>query len=374
MKLGQILSTRPDLVPPSYERELSRLQDAAPRVSWPDIRAAIVRELGAPPETRFAAFVREPLAAASIGQVHAARLYDGTEVVVKVRRPGVTAQVAVDLNVLRTVASAAGRLRRLRRFDPVGLAGEFATTITAELDYMQEARNAGRIAWDFRGEERVVVPAVVWPDTTDGVLTETRIVGTKIDDVARISAAGLDRSAVARDFADAYLTMVFVHRFFHADPHPGNVFVQSDGTIGFVDFGMVGTVDEATGRSLVTVLGALVAADATALAGALVDLGIADVGSARAGLEHDLREVLERYRDVALQDLRLADVVEDLMAVVRRRDLQLPSRIALLLKTVVMCEGVAARLDPAFRLIPLLVPYAARFSSGTEPLNGTPPG
>jgi ubiquinone biosynthesis protein len=171
---------------------------------------------------------------------------------------------------------------------------------------------------------------------------------------------------VARAFAEAYLTMVFVHRFFHADPHPGNVFVRDDGVIGFVDFGMVGEVDDATGRGLVTVLIALVAADAGQLAHALLDLGVAGPTDDRAALERDLLELLDRYGSVALQDLSLAAVVGDLMAVVRRRDLRLPRRIALLLKTVVMCEGVAAQLDPGFRLVPVLVPYAELLTSAPE--------
>ena len=226
---------------------------------------------------------------------------------------------------------------------------------------MHEARNAERLASGFSGIENIEIPRIIWDHTADGVLTETRIEGLKIDDTAGVVAAGLDRARIAHDFADAYLTMVFVHRFFHADPHPGNVFVERDATIGFVDFGMVGTVDEATGAGLIAVLGALVAADAPTLASALVELGVAATAADRAGLEADLELILDRYGDVALQDLRLAEVVADLMTVVRRRDLRLPSRIALLLKTVVMCEGVAARLDPSFRLIPLLVPYAARF-------------
>jgi ubiquinone biosynthesis protein len=295
---------------------------------------------------------------ASIGQVHAARLDDGTEVVVKVRRPGVVDAIGVDLRLMRAVARVVARLPAVRRFDPVGLSAEFAATITGELDYLREGRNAERLAEELRSDEGIQIPSIVWDRTREDVLTETRVIGTNIDEVGAIEQAGLDRAVVARAFADAYLTMVFVHRFFHADPHPGNVFVRDDGVIGFVDFGMVGEVDDATGHGLVTVLTALVAADAPQLAGALVDLGVAGAAHDRPGLEHDLRDLLDRYGDVALQDLSLAAVVGDLMAVVRRRDLHLPSRIALLLKTVVMCEGVAARLDPAFRLVPLLVPYA----------------
>jgi ubiquinone biosynthesis protein len=362
MKLGQVLSTRPDLVTPAVEAELSRLQDSGPPVPWPEIERAVTRSLGRPPDGAFAAFTRAPLAVASIGQVHAARLDDGTEVVVKVRRPGVVAAIAVDLRLLHVLANALARVPALRRFDPVGLSAQFATTITGELDYIREGRNAERLAQELGADAGIHIPSIVWDHTQEDVLTETRVVGAKIDDVAAIQRAGLDRAVVARAFADAYLTMVFVHRFFHADPHPGNVFVRADGVIGFVDFGMVGEVDEDTGRGLVTVLTALVAADAAQLADALLALGVASEPHDGAGLEDDLRVLLARYRDVALQDLSLAAVIGDLMTVVRRRDLRLPSRVALLLKTVVMCEGVAAQLDPGFRLVPVLVPYAEALS------------
>jgi ubiquinone biosynthesis protein len=354
-------------VTPAFEAELSRLQDAGPPIAWADVERAVTRGLGRPPASAYASFTRAPLAVASIGQVHAARLDDGTEVVVKVRRPGVVDAIGVDLRLLRALARLAARLPAARRFDPVGLSAEFAATITAELDYLQEGRNAERLAAELRGDPGIRIPSIIWDRTREDVLTETRIVGAKIDDVEAIERAGLDRAVVARSFAQAYLTMVFVHRFFHADPHPGNVFVREDGVIGFVDFGMVGEVDDATGRGLVTVLTALVAGDAAQLACALLDLGVADPELDRAGLERDLSDLLDRYGDVALQDLQLAAVVGDLMAVVRRRDLRLPRRIALLLKTVVMCEGVAARLDPGFRLVPVLVPYA-------ELLTGAPEG
>jgi ubiquinone biosynthesis protein len=271
----------------------------------------------------------------------------------------VVARVEIDLRLLRGVARALRRLGVARRFDPVGLATEFSATLRAELDYAQEGRNAERLRKELATSAAVRVPEVVWDLTTEDVLTETRITGVKIDDVDALERAGVDRPAVARTFAGAYLDMVFVHRFFHADPHPGNVFVDPDGAIGFVDFGMVGSVDDATGRGLARVLTALVVADPVALADALVDLGVAGRVRDRLGLEADLAELLDRYGDVALEELGLTRVVGDLLAVVRRRDLHLPSGIALLLKTVMMCEGVAAQVDPGFRLVPLLVPYAA---------------
>ena len=373
MKLGQVLSTRPDLLPPTYEVELAELQDAAPPVPWSEVRAALERGLGAPPEEAFGRLDTTPLAAASIGQVHAGLLADGTDIIVKVRRPGVVEQVEVDLALIDAASRVLARLPIVRRFDPVGLAHEFASTLRRELDYTLEAANAERLRAELSSMQGVEVPMIVWDLTTESVLTETRVFGAKIDDQTAIDALALDRPAVARRFADAYLTMVFVNRFFHADPHPGNVFVTADGTITFVDFGMVGEVDAATGDGLVAVLGALVSADAAGLAAALLHLGIATVDADRTGLERDLDALLATYRDQRLEDLHLARLVADLMGVVRRRNLLLPSRIALLLKTVVMCEGVAAQLDPDFRLLPLLVPYAVALARRT-PLGPTGSG
>ena len=197
------------------------------------------------------------------------------------------------------------------------------------------------------------------------MITEERIRGIKVDDVRTLDAAGLDRTEVARTFADAYLSMVFVHRFFHADPHPGNVFVEREGRIGFVDFGMVGSVGTRTGRGLSTILLALIATDPVRMADGLLGLGIARDDVDRTALESDLGRLLERYSRLPLEQLQLRLVLADLMKVVRAQRLRLPSDIALLLKTVMMCEGVAAQLDPKFELVPVLLPYAAQLAVDT---------
>ena len=243
IKLGQVLSTRPDIVPPDYEVELARLQDGAPTIATAEVVAAVERSLGRPVAALFASFDPEPIAAASIGQVHAATLPDGSEVVVKVRRPGVVERVRVDLDLLERVARRRAPFGGRTPLRPARPRGEFGATLLAELDYVREGRNAELVATGFAGNPRVHVPSVIWDRTCDAVITEERVRGTKVDDVHALEAAGLDRSAVARDFADAYLSMVFLHGFFHADPHPGNVFVESGGRIGFVDFGMVGSVE-----------------------------------------------------------------------------------------------------------------------------------
>jgi ubiquinone biosynthesis protein len=368
MKLGQVLSTRPDLVPPDFEAELSLLQDSAPIVPATEITIALEAALGGPLTEVFARFDDVPIAAASIGQVHSATLRDGAEVVVKVRRPGVVERVSVDLELLVRLARAAGRRSSLaRRYDPVGLAREFGSTLLAELDYPREGRNAELVAQGFAGDAHIHVPTVFWEATREGVITEERIRGIKIDDVDGLDAAGIDRSAVAHVFADAYLTMVFVHRFFHADPHPGNVFVEPDGRIGFVDFGMVGSVTDHVRRGLGAILLALVAGEAETMADGLLGLGIACDDIDRAEFVGDLARLLDRYAHVPLEQLHLRLLLTDLMEVVREHRLRLPSDLALLLKTVMMCEGVAAKLDPGFELTPILVPYAARLVS-------SPPG
>jgi ubiquinone biosynthesis protein len=371
VKLGQVLSTRPDLVPPSFEAELARLQDSTRAEPWPTIRAALERGLRVPLDQAYKELDRRPLASASIGQVHGAVLHDGRAVVVKVRRAGVVDRVRIDLELLARVARVASRyVRFVRRYDPVGLAREFSVTLGGELDYAREGRNAEELAAEMAHHPGVGFPAVEWDHCGDGVLTEERIFGTKIDDLAALDAAGISRVDVARTFADAYLAMVFRYRFFHADPHPGNVFVRPDGSIGFVDFGMVGSVPDATAQGLTVVMLALVSRDPAQMADALLHLGIATGDVDRPALERDLERLLARYGDVELSELHIGPLLAQLMGVVRRHRLCLPSDLALLIKTVMMCEGVAAQLDPAFRLVPMLVPYAMGATGSSDEAAG----
>ncbi len=227
IKLGQLLSTRSDLLPPAFVAELAKLQDAAPPVPVDLIRDVIRSELGAEPEEVFASFEDRPLASASIGQAHTATLTDGTPVVVKVRRPGAVAQVQADLEILQNLATRAARAWEFARdFDAVGLVDEFAETIRAELDYLEEGRNAERFARDFEDDASVVIPRVYWEHTTSRVLTLERMGGMNVGDAAALDEAGVDRDLVARRGADIVLKMIFEDRFFHADLHPGNLFIQ----------------------------------------------------------------------------------------------------------------------------------------------------
>lgn len=361
IKLGQVLSTRADLVPPEYQAELAKLQDAAPPVPVEAVRAVIEVELGRSPEELFASFDPTPLAAASIGQAHAAVRPDGTEVVVKVRRPGVVEQVEQDLEILLNLATAASRRWELaEEYDLVGLAQEFAETLRAELDYLREGRNAERFARNFAGDPNVHIPRVFWETTTSRVLTLERIRGIKVSDVATLDAAGIDRPELAERAARILLKMVFDDGFFHADPHPGNFFIEPGGRVGLVDFGMVGIVDEATQERLAELLVAVTSQNLDLLVDAFLDLGIARRRVDRAALREDLRHLMTRYYGRPVGEIAVGPLLSEALAVVRRHRLHLPTNLALLLKTVMMAEGVAAQLDPKFQLTTVLVPYAQR--------------
>ncbi|RXZ46077.1 AarF/ABC1/UbiB kinase family protein [Agromyces binzhouensis] len=363
IKFGQLLSTRSDLVPPAYADELAKLQDAAPPVPVEQVRAVIRSELGADADEMFASFEDQPLASASIGQAHAAVLDDGTEVVVKVRRPGAVAQVQQDLEIMRNLADRASRTWSLARdHDARGLAEEFAQTLLAELDYLQEGRNAERFAEDFEFETDVAIPRVFWDYTTSRVLTLERMTGLNVGDAAALDAAGVDRKRVARRGAEIVLKMTFEDRFFHADPHPGNLFVQPDGTIALIDFGMVGEIDESLRDQLGALFVALVRGDPGRLASALIDLSPTSAGADRELLQDDLADFLSRYRLDSLRETPFARMIAELFGILRRHRLRLPREMALLFKALLVIEGLALRLDPEFRLGDTLRPYAQRLA------------
>jgi ubiquinone biosynthesis protein len=361
IKLGQILSTRPDLVPREYQVELAKLQDQAPQVPVDEILEVLQTEFGRPVDDVFATFDTEPLAAASIGQVHAASLADGTEVVVKVRRPGVVEQVDEDLEILQNLAAVASRRSELAdQYDLVGLAQEFAQSLRSELDYLNEGRNAERFAENFADSSDVHIPRVFWDTTTSRALTLERVRGVKISDGAALEAAGIDRPSLAQRSADILVKMVLDDGFFHADPHPGNFFVESDSRLGLIDFGLVGSLDERTQDRLVGLLLAISSKDADQLVDAVLDLGVARQRVDRAQLRRDLERLMSRYYNTPIGDIALGPLIEEAQDVVRQHHLQVPSEFALLLKTAVMSEGLGVQLDPNFQLTAVVVPHAQR--------------
>jgi len=361
IKLGQILSTRADLLPPEYLAELTKLQDSAAPVAFEEIQEALLAELGQPIEQIFAHFDPEPLAAASIGQAHAATLEDGTEVVVKVRRPGVVEQVNEDLEILKELAATASRhLSFADRYDLTGLVEEFSQTLRRELDYIREAHNAERFAVNFADDPHIHVPRVFWEATTSRVLTLERIRGIKINDLKALDEQGTDRRWLADYATNVVLKMVCEDGFFHADPHPGNFFIEPNGTIGLIDFGMVGVIDEPTQELLAELLISIDHQDANRLVDVFLDLGVTRKRIDRASLRRDIEQLLSTYWGLPLGELKLAALLNDVYSIMRRHHMHLPSNLALLLKTVIMIEGLGVTLDPNFHLPKVLTPYAER--------------
>ena len=361
IKLGQAASTRGDLLPPEYLAELSKLQDADPPVPARAAWAVIEAELGDATKIAFGSFGLEPVAAASIGQAHSATLPDGTDVIVKVRRPGVVEQIELDLEIVQECAEhASRRWEAAARFDLVGLAEEFARLLRAELDYRQEGKNAEQFAANFSGDSDVQIPRVFWETTTSQVITLERIEGMKVSDLDALTASEIDRHELAERAIRVSAKMIFDDGFFHGDPHPGNFFIEPSGRIGLIDFGLVGTIDDRLRDELGKLLIGVIRKDPDRLAAALIALGATTGRVDQAPLRQDLAELLDGYSERALGEVSIGDAIGKAMEISRRHQLRLPPNLALLVKVIVMGEGLATELDPGFQILPVLAPYARR--------------
>lgn len=365
IKFGQIVSTRTDVLPPEYATELAKLQDASPAIPAGDVRSVLSEELGPRAEQLLASLRDVPLATGSIGQVHEATS-GRTGVVVKVRRPGVVAQVNEDLEVMAELARRAEQASAtVAGFQVAALVDEFSQTLRAELDYQQEARNAEQFAENFAGDDRVHIPRVFWDTTTSRVLTLERVRGIKVNDVPALRAAGIDTGGLAVRACNVLLKMVFEDGFFHADPHPGNFFVEADGRLGIIDFGMVGHISDAARWNLVRVLLALVEQDAGRLTTAMVQLCGAGEAADSGGLQAALGRLVARYAGRPLAEVPIVPVLAELAGLLRAHRLRLPRETALMVKMLVMADGLGKQLDPRFELTAQLAPFTRRVILGS---------
>jgi ubiquinone biosynthesis protein len=357
IKLGQILSTRPDLLPAEYIEELSKLLDAAPPVASDPIVAQLETELGAPVGDLFAHFDPQPIAAASIGQAHHAVLHSGEAVIVKIQRPGIERVVEADLDLLaRQARFAENRLAIARDYQLVALLDEFSRTLRDELDYTNEGRNTDRLRKNLDGDPRVVVPRVLWDLSTRRVITFEELRGIRLLDRELLRAEGYDLSSIAATIVDLYLKQVFVDGFFHADPHPANILVSGD-RIAFVDFGMVGYLTPRTKELLSDLLVSLMYQDIDQLAQTVVRLGAMNRPADVRDLNRDIQRLFVRYYGIALEELRLDEALNEVMRVALRHRIHLPADLAVLARTVGVLEGVARQLDPALVLAEQARPF-----------------
>lgn len=362
VKLGQILSTRPDLVPAEYIRELERLQDEATAVPFEQVSQIIERELGGHPDQIFVSFQREPLASASLGQVHRATLRDGRDVVVKVQRPGVRAQVELDIEILQDVVRRAARRLAISNYlDMMALADEFSYILRNELDYKQEGENADRIRTSFEDDPNLHVPCVHWDLTTSSVLTMEEIEGIKITDVPALQQCGYDPRQIARIATRIMLTMVFRNGFFHADPHPGNFYVMPGPRLGLMDFGMAARLDDAARESLMRLLMGMLQQDPDRVVDEMLALNYSHHRVRRHALKRDVDHFIESYSRRSIKEAVAGHMFNDLMRLALKHKIQFPANMTTLFKVVAMSEGVASTLDPAFRLGDYARPYIQEF-------------
>jgi ubiquinone biosynthesis protein len=362
IKFGQALSSRADLLPPDYIEELNKLQDLVPPLPFEQMRAVLTKELGKDPHEIFADLDPTPLASASIGQVYAAKLWRGDEVVVKIVRPGARETFEQDLEILTDMAEWASQHTTLGRlYDLPALIEEFAYTVRAEFDYLQEGRSADIFRANFSDEPRIYIPVVYWDFTTRRVITMERVSGLKINDLAGLDAAGIDRKRVAENLMHFALRQIFEFRMYHADPHPGNFFVQPDATLAVVDFGMIGRLNERTKRSFLGIAQAIERHDSQMLVDEFLEAGIYTRGIDRRVFARDLDRLLDRFTGSAIRELSASQVLSEMMAVILRNGLQLPGELVAMTRAVTISEGTGTLLYPEFNLFQFATPYLRRF-------------
>lgn len=365
IKLAQILSSRPDLITVQYAKEFKKLQDEVPPFPTEEAKRIIEKEIGVPINKIFTYFDDKPVAAASIAQVHHARLYDGSDVIVKVQRPGIRDQIETDINILTTVARLLDRyMPESRFFNPLGIVEEFSRTVHKEMDFVNEAKNCERFRTNFTENPDIHIPEVHWAFVTEKVLVMERIEGVRIDDIKGIEALSLDRKRLARIGVNAYFKMILEDGFFHADPHPGNIFVMPDGRLGFVDFGIVGRVTPEMMETMANTFIALIEKDFDRLIENYIELGIVpldiDLDRFKKEFKVDLIEFLEPLYGRKLQEINFAQYLDILMHLAIKHRMQIPSELLLIDKAMLILENIGRQLDPDFDFISAAEPYATK--------------
>ena len=363
IKLGQMLSTRPDLIPAEYVAELEKLQDRVAPEKYEHIRNAVKQQLGAFPEEVFETFEPVPLAAASIAQVHRARTKEGCEVVVKIRRPGIVKTIHTEMEILQDIAGMVkARLGRENTIDPVRMVSEFSQAVTREVDFANERRNQQRFIKNFADDAAVHVPEVLEAYSTEGILTMEFIDGIKPSYIDRLEAAGLDPKTIASRGADFVLKQVFDHGFFHTDPHPGNFLILPDNVLAPLDFGQVGRLTLQDKLLLQYSVLSIVDGDAGKLIHGLERAEMLTDETDMVELTRDLEEILSAYHDLPLKDIPFGQAISRGFDVIRRHHIETPRDFTLMLKSLMTIEAFATDLDTEFSIIDHLKPYARKFT------------
>ncbi|MDR4509018.1 MAG: AarF/ABC1/UbiB kinase family protein [Candidatus Brocadiaceae bacterium] len=361
IKFGQILSVRPDLIPPDFCDELGKLQDSVPPFDYEDVKKQIKDSLGSSPDVLFKEFDTAPLAAASLGQVHRAKLLSGENVVVKVQRPDLKKVIETDIDILYTLAQLANRyMQDIRTLDPVTIIDEFAKVILKELDFTYEAHNIDKFRKNFAGSTAVKIPRVFWDYTKPKVVTSEEIVGMRMNEYLGQAHSSEEKKLVAANGAKAIFQQILIDGFYHADLHPGNIFVLSDNTVAFVDFGIVGKLDEETRRAIVDLLIAVSAKNTHGILKVLEFLGAIEEKDSAREFKSDINDFLDRYYGIPLKQIELSILFGQAINLMIRHEIKVPTQFHILFKAVTTMEGVARQLDPEFNMVSYAKPYVEK--------------
>ncbi|BFH65657.1 ABC1 kinase family protein [Paenibacillus azoreducens] len=363
VKLGQLASTRSDLLPDSIIQELVKLQDQVPPFPSEAARSILAEELDMPVEEIFERFDDIPVAAASIGQVHLGRLKSGEEVAVKIQRPGALQTITRDLGILRNLmVLAEKRWEWARRYQMVRLVEEFSKSLLAEMDYSREGRNTEKIALQFQNDAHIFIPQIHWQYTSSRVMTMEYVEGVTLSQSEQLEESGFDLQLIAKRFVNAMLHQMFIEGFFHADPHPGNLLVRKDGSLAFLDFGMVGRLSEDMKHHLSELIIALMRKNTDSMVRAILRLGLLPEDNDMDSLRKDLGILRDEYYDIPFSEIGIGKALNDLFGVAQRHAIVMPPDLTLLGKALLTMEGVIQKLDPSLSIIDMAEPFGRKLA------------
>ncbi|GBE31883.1 putative protein kinase UbiB [bacterium BMS3Bbin05] len=365
IKLAQILSSRPDLITQTFADEFKKLQDEVPPFPYEEVAKIIRDDLGHSPEDIFEYFEKEPIAAASIAQVHVAGLEDEVNVIVKIQRPAIKETIETDINIMSTIARLMLKyIPETEFFNPIGIVDEFARTIRKELDFIEESKNISRFRRSFQDNPDIVIPRTYPRLISEKIIVMERIEGVRIDDIEGITKLGLDRAELAQKGIKAYFKMMLEDGFFHADPHPGNIFVMPEGSIGLVDFGIVGWLSPEIMESIAGALVALVKKDFDELIEQYINLGLlteeVDIEAFKREFKADIIDFLVPLYDMSLSEINIVEYLDALTHLAIKHRLKIPSDLLLVNKTMLVLDSIGRLLDPDFNFVSSVEPFASK--------------
>ncbi|MCK5459588.1 AarF/ABC1/UbiB kinase family protein [Candidatus Parcubacteria bacterium] len=364
VKLGQILSTRPDLIPREFTEEFSKLQDNVPPFAFFQVEKLFEEEFGKSIDELFVEFNDRPVAAASLSQVHKAKLANGEVVAVKIQRPNIKERIKSDISILfDLVKFMEKKLVNGYIYQPMEIVKEFSRTIKQELDFVSEGRNIDKFRINFKENEAVCIPKVYWQLTTPKILTMEYINGVKISDVNKSKNSRFDKKIISARGADMILKQIFKDGFFHGDPHPGNIFVMKNNVVALLDFGMVGRVDEDTMADMANLLIATIEKDADKIIKILEKMDIVCSDINLKELKIEIKNFVDKYYGISLKQLEIGVIIEEILEIMIHHQIKIPSDLVLLSKSLVIIEWVGRDLDPDFDMVSHAKPFAKELLS-----------